>query len=184
MKIFHTELFERTEEQLDKTDINGCWLWTGSTSQNGEVELWAYLESGKRTSITLKRVVYEHTHGPQKNRQQYIHTCNNQLCGNPDHIVTSREYYASLPRVTEKKQVKRISVKKKYVKKTTPLKVINVRFINTNDEGKGNKSIARIKTNIKVRQLFDDLLTEINWDEHEDKRFNAIEITIRIGKHK
>jgi hypothetical protein len=70
-----------------KVDANGCWNWTGVTSQGYGV--WSY-----KRQVRAHRAVYELYMGEILPKYLALdHRCRNRLCCNPEHLdpVTARE---------------------------------------------------------------------------------------------
>jgi hypothetical protein len=64
---------------------SGCWEWTGGTNQYG-YGLIALTVSGRRTSRATHRHQWICAHGPIPPGQHVMHTCDNRLCINLDHL--------------------------------------------------------------------------------------------------
>jgi hypothetical protein len=61
-----------------------CLLWTGATCEDG----YGRMSLNKKTTLVHK-IAYFLKHG--KEPQDYlIHTCDNKMCVNPDHIVEGK----------------------------------------------------------------------------------------------
>jgi hypothetical protein len=75
-------LADRFWEKVDKSD--GCWLWTGATSDRG----YGSVNTGGRHGPTRSthRVAWELTHGPIPKGMVVCHSCDNPPCVRPDHL--------------------------------------------------------------------------------------------------
>lgn len=72
---------------VDKSDPNGCWVWTGTLLANG----YGHISVGARPRL-VHRVSYEMHVGPIPDGLQIDHLCRNRRCVNPAHLeaVTAR----------------------------------------------------------------------------------------------
>jgi HNH endonuclease len=76
--------FIRFHENLTKEiSPSGCWLWTGarSASGNGYGQLKVF---GKM--VSAHRFAYQLYRGPIDNDYHVLHSCDNKVCVNPDHL--------------------------------------------------------------------------------------------------
>lgn len=84
----------RLLDRIEKDEVSGCWLWTGSVKTNG----YAQIEVGGSTR-QAHRVAYEEFVGPIPDGLDIDHQCHNQdescgggpscrhrRCINPDHL--------------------------------------------------------------------------------------------------
>lgn len=74
-------LIERLFEKV-RQDSNGCWLWTGATTLQGQ--RGCIRISGR--SIFAYRAMYEALEGPIPEGLTLDHLCFNPLCVNPGHV--------------------------------------------------------------------------------------------------
>lgn len=89
--IAPTPFFDRFWSKVDKSDLGGCWLWTGHT-----VDGYGRIRLGTRERdphAYAHRVAYEFLVGPVPAGLQLDHLCRVRHCVNPDHLepVTNRE---------------------------------------------------------------------------------------------
>lgn len=79
---------ERFFWRVDKTDPNGCWLWTGSREPKGYGRFWLNGQQFK-----AHRAAYELLVGPIPEGLVLDHLCRVRVCVNPAHLepVTNRE---------------------------------------------------------------------------------------------
>lgn len=72
---------DRFWSMVDKTDPNGCWLWTGYVTDGG----YGQFNTGKST---IKAHVFSYliTHGPVPERHDLDHLCRVRHCVNPAHL--------------------------------------------------------------------------------------------------
>jgi hypothetical protein len=71
---------DRFWRKVEKGD--GCWLWTGSTFQNG---YGRFALEGK-ISVRSHRHAWELTNGPIPAGMIICHRCDNRICVNLDHL--------------------------------------------------------------------------------------------------
>lgn len=78
----HTKtLQERFDENYTPEPMSGCWLWLGPVGMDGR----ARIKLGQRP-VTAARVVYQLWHGAIPDGLFVLHSCDNILCVNPDHL--------------------------------------------------------------------------------------------------
>lgn len=63
-------------------DTSVCWEWTGAYGSNGRPQF-----AHAHTTKTAYRVVYELYHGPIPPKTLIRHTCDNERCCNPTHLI-------------------------------------------------------------------------------------------------
>lgn len=76
-------LIERFEAKVDKSNPEGCWLWTGSKNNKGYGMILVQTAIGKRLA---HRVSYELYVGPIPDGLCALHRCDTPACVNPKHI--------------------------------------------------------------------------------------------------
>lgn len=78
-----TPLMQRfwTKVQIPETP-DGCWLWTASTNTSGYGQIINDFGKMKLAS----HISYEIYNGAIPDRLQVLHTCDNPLCVNPNHL--------------------------------------------------------------------------------------------------
>lgn len=78
-------LARRFWAKVDRSNPDGCWLWTGATGSNG----YGVLGKGGKAGIqtTAHRISWELHHGPIADSTIFVcHTCDNPPCVRPDHL--------------------------------------------------------------------------------------------------
>lgn len=71
---------KRFWKYVDKSNPNGCWLWTGHN--NGQYGL--FFSQGRGTAAS--RAIYSLLHGPIDPGLVVRHKCDVTMCVNPDHL--------------------------------------------------------------------------------------------------
>jgi len=97
-----------TEEPKFKIDVNGCWLWLGSISNQG------YGQCHGKYSHLAHRQIYMDINGLIPSRVELDHQCNNRRCVNPAHLVPVSHD---------------INVQRGKLAKLTPAQVIEIRSV-------------------------------------------------------
>lgn len=77
-------LEERFWRKIDKGSSGDCWNWIGATSTSG----YGVLQKGSRGQglIRTHRFSYEIHKGEIPARKLILHSCDNKLCCNPNHL--------------------------------------------------------------------------------------------------
>jgi len=79
-------LADRFWAKVDKTNIDGCWVWTACKDKKGYGFL-CIKKDGKWTGRgRATRVIWELTYGPIPDGLLICHRCNNPPCVRPDHL--------------------------------------------------------------------------------------------------
>lgn len=73
--------FQRLLANYSVIDATGCWQWTGHRFRNGYGCIKAF---GRMASA--HRLSYELHKGPVPDGKEILHSCDNRLCINPDHL--------------------------------------------------------------------------------------------------
>lgn len=72
--------FLRFHEQFEAAE-NGCWNWTGRTGSSGYGQMKVF-----GAMVSAHRFAHELYHGPIPAGMAVLHSCDNKLCVNPDHL--------------------------------------------------------------------------------------------------
>lgn len=74
--------------QVDRTDFFGCWIWTGSLSED---QYGKFVLNGKQTFV--HRLSHEAHNGAIPQDREIGHTCHNPACVQPLHLeaITHQE---------------------------------------------------------------------------------------------
>lgn len=77
-------LIERFNEKYEIDPITNCWNWTASKWAKGR---YGKIHTTKeRGDVSAHRVSYELHHGDIPDGYEILHSCDNTLCVNPDHL--------------------------------------------------------------------------------------------------
>lgn len=82
---FNYGLKERFERLYLPEPNTGCWLWTGTTNNQGYGKM-TISKKGTKTYPRAHRVSYELFNGPIKSGLIVCHKCDTPSCVNPDHL--------------------------------------------------------------------------------------------------
>ncbi|MES2789991.1 MAG: HNH endonuclease [Planctomycetota bacterium] len=79
-------LLDRFLEKVQKSaDPAGCWMWIGSKrNEYGGIKVNGVVKQAHRVAYTLY-------HGEIPNGLVLLHSCDNQLCVNPDHLTPGKQ---------------------------------------------------------------------------------------------
>lgn len=76
-------LEQRFWSKVDRSDLDGCWLWTGDRHEQGYGRIAI---RGTRKPVYAHRLAYELEHGPIPPGKEALHSCDNPPCCRHDHI--------------------------------------------------------------------------------------------------
>lgn len=83
---YDQSVVERFSAKVDRTDTNGCWLWTASLDSQGYGQLMVTHDGTKRPR-KAHRLAWEIHHEVQLTADQCVlHHCDNPQCVRPDHL--------------------------------------------------------------------------------------------------
>lgn len=80
---------ERFQAKVCPAPPSSCWLWMGSTCEQG----YGRIGAGSGPDLLAHRVAYTLRHGPIPDGHEIDHLCRTPECVNPDHleVVTRQE---------------------------------------------------------------------------------------------
>lgn len=77
---------ERFADKYEVVTETGCWLWTGSTDQNGYGRIGGYDKHGKYRALIATRVSLELAGVEIPDGLDACHKCDTPACVNPSHL--------------------------------------------------------------------------------------------------
>jgi len=80
----NSKLFHRFWDKVKITGPENCWNWLASTQSKG----YGSFAIKPRKTVLAHRFAYELAKGKIPKGQCIMHTCDNRLCCNPDHLKT------------------------------------------------------------------------------------------------
>lgn len=89
---------------MDKTipePNSGCWLWFGSTYNDGYGECWAFGKRERASHASYREFVCEIPEG-----KIIRHKCDNKHCVNPDHLIPGTQQENIQDKVERNRQAK------------------------------------------------------------------------------
>lgn len=142
---------DRFWEKVDKSDINGCWLWTASKDKDGYGSLSTDrgIEKAHRLSWRL------HFGGIPKN-MCVCHKCDNPSCVNPQHLFLGTNLDNVADRTNKDRGVRGSSC---HTSKLTDVQIIEIRRRYAN----GEKQITLAKEFGVVKQAISAIITRSVW---------------------
>lgn len=80
-------MIERFSEKYTINPTTNCWEWKGSVSRGyGYLGGRAYSRTEREPNVLVHRLSYQHFIGPIPDDKLVLHSCNNSLCVNPQHL--------------------------------------------------------------------------------------------------
>lgn len=77
---------KRFADKIDRSDPEGCWLWTGALDNNGYGQIQA-TRNGKKQPVKAHRIAWELLHEVELPPDLCVmHMCDVRSCVNPDHL--------------------------------------------------------------------------------------------------
>lgn len=98
----------RFEDKLMYEPNTGCWIWTGATRGNNH---YGALKINQKNSICTHRLSYQMYKGVVPDDLNVLHTCDNALCCNPNHLYLGTQLDNIKDRTLKQRTRNRYSVK-------------------------------------------------------------------------
>lgn len=77
---------QRFWSKVDRSSVDGCWLWLGSCFTVGYGQFTRRSEDGTSQHIGAHVMAWELTHGPVPDGLEIMHSCDVRRCVRPDHL--------------------------------------------------------------------------------------------------
>jgi len=98
----------RFEDKIMFEPMTGCWIWTGATRGNNH---YGALKISQTKSVLCHRLSYEMYKESIPDKLKVLHTCDNPLCCNPNHLVLGTQLDNIQDRVKKQRTRNRYSIK-------------------------------------------------------------------------
>ena len=98
----------RFEDKIMFEPMTGCWIWTGATRGNNH---YGALKISQTKSVLCHRLSYEMYKESIPSNLKVLHTCDNPLCCNPNHLVLGTQLDNIQDRVKKHRTRNRYSIK-------------------------------------------------------------------------
>lgn len=75
-----------------RTDENGCWIWLGCLNSKGRPLICVRM-NGQPRNMLVTTFILERIHKLRRNKKFHVgaHSCDNQVCVNPEHITRATQ---------------------------------------------------------------------------------------------
>ncbi len=98
----------RFEDKIMYEPMTGCWIWTGATRGNNH---YGAIKISQTKSVLCHRLSYEMYKECIPDKLKVLHTCDNPLCCNPNHLVVGTQLDNIQDRVKKQRTRNRYSIK-------------------------------------------------------------------------
>jgi len=98
----------RFEDKIMFEPMTGCWIWTGATRGNNH---YGALRISQTKSVLCHRLSYEMYKETIPDNLKVLHTCDNPLCCNPNHLILGTQLENITDRVKKQRTRNRYSIK-------------------------------------------------------------------------
>ena len=98
----------RFEDKIMYEPMTGCWIWTGATRGNNH---YGAIKISQTKSVLCHRLSYEMYKEYIPDKLKVLHTCDNPLCCNPNHLILGTQLDNIQDRVKKQRTRNRYSIK-------------------------------------------------------------------------
>lgn len=84
-RVYGGPLIDRIHRRMSEPNADGCQVWTGQITGGSELPVIMY----RTTTLSVRRVLWEDTHGEELGGRWVVTTCSTPRCVAPEHLRTT-----------------------------------------------------------------------------------------------